>query len=159
MKIAIGSDHAGFELKETLRVFIESLGHETIDVGTDSTESVDYPDFAEKVAVEIIAGRAERGVMLCGSGVGASVAANKVPGIRAANCEDYYSAHQGVEHDDMNILVLGGRIVGSALAEDMVRGYLGASYTGEERHARRLAKVRAMEARADEYRAMRADPA
>ncbi|MAH65709.1 MAG: ribose 5-phosphate isomerase B [Phycisphaerae bacterium] len=155
MKIAIGSDHAGFELKETLRVFIESLGHETIDVGTDSTESVDYPDFAEKVAIEIITGRAARGVMLCGSGVGASVAANKVPGIRAANCEDYYSAHQGVEHDDMNILVLGGRIVGSALAEDMVRGYLGAVYTGESRHARRLEKVMAIESRGDEYRAMR----
>ena len=159
MKIAIGSDHAGFELKETLRVFIESLGHETIDVGTDSTESVDYPDFAEKVAIEIITGRAARGEMLCGTGVGASVAANKVPGIRAANCEDYYSAHQGVEHDDMNILVLGGRIVGSALAEDMVRGYLGAVYTGESRHARRLEKVMAIEARGDEYRAMRADPA
>lgn len=155
MKIAIGSDHAGFELKETLKVFIESLGHETTDVGTDSTESVDYPDFAEKVAVEIITGRADRGVMLCGSGVGASVAANKVPGIRAANCEDYYSAHQGVEHDDMNILVLGGRIVGSALAEDMVRGYLAATYTGEARHARRLEKVLAIEARGDEYRAMR----
>ena len=155
MKIAIGSDHAGFELKETLRVFIESLGHETIDVGTDSTESVDYPDFAEKVAIEIITGRVARGVMLCGSGVGASVAANKVPGIRAANCEDYYSAHQGVEHDDMNILVLGGRIVGSALAEDMVRGYLGAVYTGESRHARRLEKVMAIESRGDEYRAMR----
>ncbi|MCP4013318.1 MAG: ribose 5-phosphate isomerase B [Phycisphaeraceae bacterium] len=155
MKIAIGSDHAGFELKESLRVFIESLGHEIIDVGTDSTESVDYPDYAEKVAVEIITGRADRGVMLCGSGVGASVAANKVPGIRAANCEDYYSAHQGVEHDDMNILVLGGRIVGSALAEDMVRGYLAASYTGEPRHVRRLEKVLAIEARGDEYRAMR----
>jgi RpiB/LacA/LacB family sugar-phosphate isomerase len=155
VKIAIGSDHAGFELKETLKVFIESLGHEITDVGTDSTESVDYPDFAEKVAVEIITGRADRGVMLCGSGVGASVAANKVPGIRAANCEDYYSAHQGVEHDDMNILVLGGRIVGSALAEDMVRGYLAATYTGEPRHARRLEKVLAIEARGDEYRAMR----
>ena len=139
MKIAIGSDHAGFDLKEHLRAFVESLGHQVVDVGTHSTESVDYPDFAEKVAVEIITGRVDRGIMLCGSGVGASVAANKVPGIRAANCEDFYSSHQGVEHDDMNMLVLGGRIVGSALAEDMVRGYLAASYTGEDRHARRLA--------------------
>ena len=156
MKIAIGSDHAGFELKEHLRTFVESLGHEVVDVGTHSTASVDYPDFAEKVAIEIITGRVDRGIMLCGSGVGASVAANKVPGIRAANCEDYYSAHQGVEHDDMNMLVLGGRIVGSALAEDMVRGYVAATYTGEERHARRLAKVMSIEARAAEFRAMQA---
>ena len=156
MKIAIGSDHAGFELKEHLRTFVESLGHEVVDVGTHSTESVDYPDFAEKVAIEIITGRVDRGFMLCGSGVGASVAANKGPGIRAANCEDYYSAHQGVEHDDMNMLVLGGRIVGSALAEDMVRGYVAATYTGEERHARRLAKVMSIEARASEFRAMQA---
>jgi RpiB/LacA/LacB family sugar-phosphate isomerase len=156
MKIAIGSDHAGFELKEHLRTFVESLGHEVVDVGTHSTASVDYPDFAEKVAIEIITRRVDRGIMLCGSGVGASVAANKVPGIRAANCEDYYSAHQGVEHDDMNMLVLGGRIVGSALAEDMVRGYVAATYTGEERHARRLAKVMSIEARAAEFRAMQA---
>jgi RpiB/LacA/LacB family sugar-phosphate isomerase len=154
VKIAIGSDHAGFDLKEHLRAFVESLGHEVVDVGTNSTESVDYPDFAEKVAVEIITRRVDRGIMLCGSGVGASVAANKVPGIRAANCEDYYSAHQGVEHDDMNMLVLGGRIVGSALAEDMVRGYLAASYTGEDRHARRLAKVASIEARSAEFKAM-----
>lgn len=148
MKIALGSDHAGFELKEALRTFIESLGHEVSDLGTHSPESVDYPDYAEKVALAVISGDVDRGIMLCGSGVGASIAANKVPGIRAANCEDYYSAHQGVEHDAMNILVLGGRIVGQALAEDMVRGYLAAEYTGEERHARRLAKVEAIEARA-----------
>ena len=154
MKIAIGSDHAGFELKENLRTFIEGLGHHVVDVGTHSTESVDYPDFAEKVAIEVVSGRVDRAVLLCGSGVGASVAANKIPGIRAANCEDYYSAHQGVEHDDMNVLVLGGRIVGSALAEDMVRGYLDASFTGEPRHVRRLEKVKAIEARAGEYRAM-----
>ena len=154
MKIALGSDHAGFELKETLRSFIEGLGHEVVDVGTHSVQSVDYPDYAEKVAIEVVTGRVDRGVMLCGSGVGASIAANKIPGIRAANCEDYYSAHQGVEHDDMNVLVLGGRIVGSALAEDMVRGYLEASFTGEARHLRRLEKVQAIEARADEYRAM-----
>ena len=148
MKIVLGSDHAGFELKESLRSFIESLGHRVVDVGTHSTESVDYPDYAEKVARAVISGEADRGILLCGSGVGASIAANKVPGIRAANCEDYYSAHQGVEHDAMNVLVLGGRIIGVALAQDMVRGYLEAEYTGEERHARRLAKVQAIETRA-----------
>ena len=154
MKIVMGSDHAGFTLKDELKTFVESLGHEVIDVGTHSTDPVDYPDFAEKVAVEVISGRAERGILLCGSGVGASVAANKVPGIRAANCEDYYSAHQGVEHDNMNVLVLGGRIVGSALAEDMVRGYLAAEYTHAERHERRLAKVQAIEDRRAEFLAM-----
>jgi ribose 5-phosphate isomerase B len=148
VKIALGSDHAGFDLKEHLRPFIESLGHEVEDFGTHSRESVDYPDYAEMVAIAVVEGRADRGIMLCGSGVGASIAANKVPGCRAANCEDYYSAHQGVEHDDMNVLVLGGRIVGQALAEDMVRGYLAAQYTGEERHQRRLDKVLAIEARA-----------
>jgi ribose 5-phosphate isomerase B len=148
VRIALGSDHAGFDLKEHLRPFIESLGHEVDDLGTHSRESVDYPDYAEQVALAVVEGRADRGIMLCGSGVGASIAANKVPGCRAANCEDYYSAHQGVEHDDMNVLVLGGRIIGQALAEDMVRGYLAAKYTGEERHQRRLDKVLAIEARA-----------
>ena len=152
----MGSDHAGFVLKEELKGVVESLGHDVIDVGTHSTASVDYPDFAEKVGVEILTGRADRGILLCGSGVGASVAANKMPGIRAANCEDYYSAHQGVEHDDMNVIVLGGRIVGGAIASDMVKAYLAAEFTHEERHERRLAKVNAIEARADEYRAMRA---
>ena len=148
MRVALGSDHAGFPLKEHLRTFVESLGHEVEDLGTTSSESVDYPDYAEKVGLAVVEGRVDRGIMLCGSGVGASIAANKIPGVRAANCEDYYSAHQGVEHDDMNVLVLGGRIVGQALAEDMVRGYLAAMYTGEERHERRLAKVKAIEARA-----------
>jgi ribose 5-phosphate isomerase B len=150
----MGSDHAGFVLKEELKGVVESLGHDVIDVGTHSTASVDYPDFAEKVGVEILTGRADRGILLCGSGVGASVAANKMPGIRAANCEDYYSAHQGVEHDDMNVIVLGGRIVGGAIASDMVKAYLAAEFTHEERHERRLAKVNAIEARADEYRAL-----
>lgn len=154
MKIAMGSDHAGFTLKEDLKKFVASLGHEVVDVGTHSTDPVDYPDFAEKVGVEVISGRVDRAILLCGSGVGASVAANKVPGIRAANCEDYYSAHQGVEHDNMNVLVLGGRIVGSALAEDMVRGYLSADYTHAERHERRLAKVQSIEDRRDEFLAM-----
>jgi len=118
-----------------------------LDVGTDSIEPVDYPDFAEFVGGAVIDGRAERGVLICGSGVGACVAANKLPGIRAAICHDSYSAHQGVEHDNMNILVLGGRIVGSALAHDLVRVFVAARYTAEERHARRLAKVTAIEQR------------
>ena len=107
----------------------------------------DYPDFAEKLALEIIEGRAERGILLCGSGVGASIAANKFPGIHAANCEDYYSAHQGVEHDQMNVLVMGGRIIGGSVASDMVRAYLSAEFCAEERHLRRTAKVKAIEDR------------
>lgn len=154
MKIAMGSDHAGFVLKEELKAFVESLGHEVVDVGTHSTDSVDYPDFAEKLGVLIITEQVDRGILLCGSGIGASVAANKIPGVRAGNCEDYYSAHQGVEHDAMNVLVLGGRVVGGALAQDMVRGYLAAEYTNEERHARRLAKVHAIEDRRDEFLTM-----
>ena len=122
-------------------------GHEVVDVGTDSLAPVDYPDFAEAVGRAVIGGRAPRGVLICGSGVGAAVAANKIPGVRAAICHDTYSAHQGVEHDDMNVLVLGGRIVGPALAHELVRAFLGARYTGEERHARRLAKIKALEAR------------
>ncbi len=150
--IVIGSDHAGFDLKESLLPFVRSLGHEVIDVGTHSRDPVDYPDYAEKVAEQVLTGRAVRGILLCGSGVGASVAANKIPGIRAGNCEDYYSSHQGVEHDDMNVLVLGGRIVGSALAQDMVRAFLAAVYTAEERHRRRLAKVEAIERHPERYR-------
>src|SRR5262249_42733647 len=116
-------------------------------VGTCSTEPVDYPDSAEAVGLAVVDGRAERGVLICGSGVGASVAANKIPGVRACVCHDAYSAHQGVEHDDMNVLVLGGRIVGPALAGELVLASLGARFSGEERHARRLAKVKAIEAR------------
>ena len=147
MKIVVGSDHAGFELKQQIADALRAEGHEVIDVGTHSTASVDYPDFAEAVGVAVRDGRAERGVLICGSGVGASVAANKLPGIRAALCHDTYSAHQGVEHDDMNVLVLGGRIVGPALAHELVRAYIAARYTGEARHARRLAKIAALETR------------
>jgi len=150
VRIAVGSDHAGFALKQHLVPFIEALGHEVIDVGTHSAEPVDYPDFAEKVGLAVIDGRAERGLMLCGSGIGASIAANKIPGVRAGNCSDHYSAHQGVEHDAMNMLVLGGRVIGTAVAEEMVRAYIEATYTNEARHARRLAKVNAIEARAIE---------
>jgi RpiB/LacA/LacB family sugar-phosphate isomerase len=147
MRIVVGSDHGGFALKQEVADALREDGHDVLDVGTDSAEPVDYPDFAEAVAAAVIGGRAERGVLMCGSGVGACVAANKLPGVRAAICHDCYSAHQGVEHDNMNVLVLGGRIVGQALAHDLVRAFLGARYTGEERHARRLAKVAALEQR------------
>jgi ribose 5-phosphate isomerase B len=145
MKIVIGSDHAGFELKQQLIPVIQELGHEVLDVGTDSTAAVDYPDFAAKVGHAILDGRAERGVLICGSGVGASVAVNKLHGIRGGICHDTYSAHQGVEHDDMNVLVLGSRVIGTALAADLVRAYLPAKFTHEERHVRRLNKVLALE--------------
>lgn len=147
MRIAFAADHAGYALKQHLLGVGRALGHEVIDLGTDSDAPVDYPDFAEKLGMAIREGRADRGVLLCGSGVGASVAANKIPGIRAAVCHDGYSAHQGVEHDDMNVLVLGARIIGPALADDLVTTYLAARYTHEERHVRRLAKVKALERR------------
>jgi ribose 5-phosphate isomerase B len=145
MKIVMASDHAGLDLKRILVEHVRGLGHEVIDVGTHTAAAVDYPDFAARLAAEILAGRCERGILLCGSGIGASVAANKIPGIRAGNCEDHYSAHQGVEHDDMNVLVLGGRIVGPMPAMEMCTAFLGASFTGEERHRRRLGKVQAIE--------------
>ncbi|HXW15984.1 MAG TPA: ribose 5-phosphate isomerase B [Terriglobia bacterium] len=147
MRLVIGSDHAGYELKQVLAEFLRASGHEVLDVGTYSTAPVDYPDYAEAVAGAVRDGQAERGVVICGSGVGASVAANKIPGIRAAICHDGYSAHQGVEHDDMNVLVLGSRVIGGELAKDLVRDYLGANFSGEERHVRRLAKVKGIEAR------------
>jgi RpiB/LacA/LacB family sugar-phosphate isomerase len=147
MRIVVGSDHAAFDLKQEVAEALRREGHQVLDVGTTSTQPVDYPDFAEAVGLAVLDGRAERGVLLCGSGVGASVAANKLPGVRAAVCHDAYSAHQGVEHDDMNVLVLGGRIVGPALAHELVRAFVAARYTGEERHARRLAKVKALEQR------------
>ena len=148
MKIVMGSDHAGFELKNELKALVESLGHEVNDVGALEYDAQDdYPDFAEKLAIELMEGRADRGILLCGSGIGASIAANKFPGIHAANCEDYYSAHQGVEHDKMNVLVMGGRIIGGAVASDMVRGYLAAEFSGDPRHVRRTGKVKAIEDR------------
>ena len=147
MKIVVGSDHAGFPLKQEITGLLRDLGHEVLDVGTHSTAPVDYPDSAEAVGRAVVDGRAEKGVLICGSGVGASVAANKVKGVRAAICHDVYSAHQGVEHDDMNVLVLGGRIIGPALAAELVRAYVGARYTAEERHARRLKKVIALDNR------------
>ena len=147
MRIAVGSDHAGYVLKQEVGEALRQAGHEVLDVGTDSTAPVDYPDSAEAVGKAVMDGRAERGVLICGSGVGASVAASKLPGIRAAVCHDTYSAHQGVEHDDMNVLVLGGRIIGPALAMELVRAFVAARFSGEERHVRRLGKVKALETR------------
>ena len=145
MKIAVAADHAGFPLKGKVLDVVRLRGHEPIDLGTFSTEPVDYPDLAKSIGEAIQAGRAERGVLLCGSGVGASVAASKLRGIRAAVCHDTYSAHQGVEHDDLNILALGARIIGAELVAELVTAFLGARFTGEERHVRRLAKIAAME--------------
>lgn len=147
MRIAVGADHAGFELKRILAAHLRGLGHEVIDKGTDSDEPVDYPDYAEAVGKALLAGAAERGLLICGSGVGASVAANKLPGIRAGLCHDSYSAHQGVEHDDMNILVLGARIIGVELARELIEGFLAAKFTSEERHRIRVEKIRALERR------------
>jgi len=147
MRIAVGSDHAGFALKGEIAQRLREAGHEVVDVGTDSEAPVDYPDFAEAVGRAVLDARAEKGVLVCGSGVGASIAANKLPGIRAAICHDVYSAHQGVEHDDMNVLVLGARVIGSALAGELVRAFVGARFSGDERHERRLQKVKAIEAR------------
>jgi ribose 5-phosphate isomerase B len=147
MRIAIGADHAGFALKQKLGDYLRELGHPVTDVGTVNTNPVDYPDYAEAVARTILEGKAERAVLICGSGVGASVAANKLPGIRAAVCHDTYSARQGVEHDDMNILVLGARIIGEELARELVRAFLAAQFTAEERHLRRVGKIKALEKR------------
>ena len=147
MRIVIGADHAGYELKSDLIPFVQKLGHKTIDVGTENTEAVDYPDYAEAVGKILMEKRADRGIVICGSGVGASVTANKMPGIRAGLCHDTYSAHQGVEHDNINILVLGARIIGAELAHDIVKAYLGAKFTGAERHVRRLRKISEVEKR------------
>jgi RpiB/LacA/LacB family sugar-phosphate isomerase len=145
MKIVIGSDHAGFRLKNAMGDLIRSLGHAVLDVGAFNENPSVYPDFAEAVGRAVLDGRAERGVLICGSGIGASVAANKLIGIRAGICHDTYSGHQGVEHDNMNVLVMGSRVIGEKLAEDVVRAFLVAKFTNEERHVRRLAKVDALE--------------
>ena len=148
MRVAIAADHAGFELKQHLACWLRENGHDVIDLGTTSTEPVDYPDYAAAVGHAVVDGRAERGIVVCGSGVGASVAANKLPGVRAGLCHDTYSAAQGVEHDDINVLVLGARVIGPSLAETLVRAFLAARFSGAERHVRRLAKVRALESEA-----------
>jgi RpiB/LacA/LacB family sugar-phosphate isomerase len=145
MRFALGCDHGGFSLKQRVAAVVIAAGHEVVDCGTDSDCSVDYPDFARKVGETILAHRAERGILLCGSGVGISVAANKIPGIRAGVCHDTYSAHQGVEHDDMNVLCIGARIVGEEVAVELVRAFVSAKFTNEERHLRRLNKLRQIE--------------
>jgi ribose 5-phosphate isomerase B len=145
MKIACGFDHAGFPLKETVLEALRAEGHEVLDLGTDSTEPVDYPDIAVKVGEALRGGHAERGVLVCGSGAGVAVAATKMVGIRATNVTDTYTAHQSVEHDDVNVLCLGARVIGPALVADILRAYAAASFTGEERHRRRLGKIRAIE--------------
>ncbi|HYA27259.1 MAG TPA: ribose 5-phosphate isomerase B [Acidobacteriota bacterium] len=147
MRIVIGADHAGFDLKQILVAYLRHHGHEVIDEGTDSDEPVDYPDFAEAVSKVVLAGEAERGVLVCGSGVGASVAANKIPGIRAGLCHNTYSARQGVEHDDMNILVLGARVIGVEMARELVDHFMAAKFNGAERHRRRVEKIKAIEKR------------
>jgi len=147
MKIAIASDHAGFELKQRVKALLLELKHKVLDLGTRNTKPVDYPDFAEAVGLAVRDGKAERGILVCGSGVGASVAANKIPGVRAGLCHDHYSAHQGVEHDDMNVLVMGGRVIGESVALELVRAFLNSKYTAEDRHQRRLEKVKAIEGR------------
>ena len=147
MRIAVGADHNGYALKQTIAELLKSMGHEVSDVGAHAIDPLDdYPDFAGALARTVASGEAERGVMVCGSGVGASVAANKVRGVRAAVCHDTYSAHQGVEHDDMNVLCLGARIVGEEVAREAVQAFVSATFTGEERHQRRLDKVLAIEA-------------
>ena len=145
MKIGCAFDHAGFPLKGLVLATVTELGHEPVDLGTDSPEPVDYPDTARDGAEAVRSGRAERAVVVCGSGAGVAVAACKVPGIRAACAHDTYTAHQCVEHDDVNVLCLGARVVGPALAADVIRAFLGASFSGEERHVRRLAKIAAIE--------------
>jgi ribose 5-phosphate isomerase B len=147
MNVAVACDHAGFPLKDTVMEAVRSAGHEPVDLGTDSTGPVDYPDFAERLGRSIQDGESVRGVLVCGSGVGACIAANKMKGVYACVCHDTYSAHQGVEHDDMNVLTLGARIIGPSLAEELVRAFLSAEFSIEERHRRRVSKVRSIEAR------------
>jgi ribose 5-phosphate isomerase B len=146
MDVAVAFDHRGVKLRERVLEELDALGHEAVDLGTDTdAERVDYPDKAREVGEAIQRGEAERGILVCGSGVGASVAACKLAGIRAAICHDVYSAHQGVEHDDMNVLCLGSEVIGAELAVDLVRAFLGATFDGGERYVRRLEKVRDLE--------------
>jgi len=147
MRVAVGADHAGFELKQQIAAYLREHGHEVVDVGTMSRAPVDYPDFAEALGKAVLNKQAERGVLVCGSGVGASVSANKIPGIRAGLCHDSYSAHQGVEHDDTNVLVLGARVIGLELAKELVERFITARFSGEERHRRRLEKIKSLETR------------
>ncbi|MCU1261406.1 MAG: rpiB [Bryobacterales bacterium] len=154
MKVVLGSDHAGVDLKLNLLNYLRDLNYETVNVGVDSpVPPVDYPDYAEKVGNAVRDGTAERGILICGSGVGASVAANKMAGIRAGLTHDVYSAHQGVEHDDMNVMVLGARVIGMETARELAHAFLSAKFSGEERHVRRLAKVKKLEETCNQYEA------
>jgi RpiB/LacA/LacB family sugar-phosphate isomerase len=146
MRIAVGSDHAGYPLKEHVASWLAESGHAVYDLGTHSADPVDYPDYAAAVAQAVLDGRADRGVIVCGSGAGAAIAANKLTGIRAAVAHDTYTAHQMVEHDDVNILALGSRVVGQSLAEELIRTFIEAKFSRDERHVRRLDKIRALEA-------------
>src|SRR5579871_4081555 len=142
MRVGIATDHGGFELKEDLKTYLSRAGHTIVDIGARELQpGDDYPDFVIPLAKAVAAGTVDRGVAVCGSGVGASVCANKIAGVRAGLVQDHYSAHQGVEHDDMNVLCIGGRVVGSLVARDLVDAFLAARFTGEERHVRRLGKV------------------
>jgi len=149
MKVALACDHAGFPLKQLVLTVLHDLGHETLDLGTNSTDPVDYPDYAEKAGLAIQHGQVERAIVLCGSGVGACIAANKLHGVFASVCHDIYTASQGVEHDDMNVLCLGARVIGPEIAREIVASFLAARYLGndpgQERHARRVAKIKALE--------------
>ncbi len=147
MDYAVACDHAGFPAKDQVVGLLESLGHKVVDLGTHSTNPVDYPDYAVAAGEAILDGRAQRAVVLCGSGLGAAVAANKLPGIRAAVCHDTYSAHQGVEHDDINVLCLGARVIGPCTIEEVVRTFVAAEFQREERYVRRLDKIKALEKR------------
>jgi len=145
MRIALGSDHAGYPLKEQLATWLAESGHAVYDLGTHSTDPVDYPDYAAAVGQAVLDGRADRGIVICGSGAGAAVAANKLNGIRASVAHDVYTAHQMVEHDDVNVLCLGSRVIGTALAQDLAEAFLGAKFSREDRHVRRLDKIKALE--------------
>jgi ribose 5-phosphate isomerase B len=145
MRVAVGADHAGFDYKEALAAQLREAGHEVLDMGTDSREPVDFPDYAAAVARALLTGRAERGLLVCGSAVGVGIAANKFPGVRAGVCHDTYSAHQGVEHDDMNVLCLGERVIGIELAREVLATFMAARFDGAERHRRRLSKIEAIE--------------
>ena len=147
MRLALASDHAGYEMKRDLAAILGQKEHAVLDLGTHSTAPCDYPDAAESVAQALRNGDADRGIIVCGSGAGVSIAANKFPGIRAAVCHDTYTAHQAVEHDDMNVLCIGARVVGASLAQDIVTAFLGASFSGETRHLRRLEKIHSFEQR------------
>jgi RpiB/LacA/LacB family sugar-phosphate isomerase len=145
MRVVLGSDHAGFEMKELILARVQELGHEVLDIGTHDSSPADYPDYAEALGMAVVSHRADRGIMICGSGVGASIAVNKIPGIRGGICHDCYSAHQGVEHDNMNVLIMGARVIGIELAYDIVGTFLDAQFSCEERHLRRLAKLQKLE--------------